>query len=89
MRRSGTGSGGGIGMNKNVQPSVRTGSGSKSTRPAGVSQLGYMVGDKATHERGSTGYRGGQGHARTRFDGLQGRKTPQSRTQLQPDKVRQ
>jgi hypothetical protein len=63
MRRSGTGSGGGIGMNKNVEPSVRTGSGSKSTRPAGVSQIGYMVGDKATHERGSTGYRGEKLHS--------------------------
>ena len=54
--------GGGIASNKNVQPSVRTGSGSKSTRPAGVSQFGYMVGDKATHERGSTGYRGEKLH---------------------------
>jgi hypothetical protein len=59
MRRSGVGSGGGIGMNKNVQPSVRTGSGSRGTHPGGVAQLGQHVGDKATHgnSKGS-GYRG-------------------------------
>lgn len=62
MRRSGVGSGGGKGMNKNVQPSVRTGTGSRGTRPAGVSQIGYSVGDKATHERGGTGYRGEKLH---------------------------
>jgi hypothetical protein len=45
-----------------VHPSVRTGSGSKSTRPAGVSQIGYMVGDKATHQKGSTGYKGERLH---------------------------
>ena len=59
MRRSGVGSGGGIGMNKNVQPSVRTGSGSKGTHPGGVAQLGQHVGDKATHGNSKgTGYRG-------------------------------
>src|SRR6516164_5415593 len=59
MRRSGTGSGGGIGMNKNVRPSVRTGTGSYGTHPGGVAQLGQHVGDKATHgnSKGS-GYRG-------------------------------
>ena len=62
MRRSGTGSGGGIGMNKNVQPSVRTGSGSKSTRPAGVSQIGYQVGDHTTSRPGSSGYKGEKLH---------------------------
>jgi hypothetical protein len=43
MRKMGTGSGGGIGMNKNVQPSVRTGGGSKSTRPAGTAQIGVSA----------------------------------------------
>ena len=59
MRRSGTGSGGGIGMNKNVRSSVRTGTGSRGTHPGGVAQLGQHVGDKATHghPKGS-GYRG-------------------------------
>jgi hypothetical protein len=59
MRRSGTGSGGGIGMNKNVRPSVRTGSGSRGTHPGGVAQLGQHVGDKATHgDPKGSGYRG-------------------------------
>jgi len=53
----------GISSKNVVHPKVRTGSGSKSTRPAGVSQIGYMVGDKATHERGSTGYRGEKLHS--------------------------
>src|SRR5262249_25626825 len=34
-----------------------------AARPAGVSQFGYAVGDKATHERGSTGYRGEKLHS--------------------------
>ena len=59
MRRSGVGSGGGIGMNKNVRPSVRTGTGSRGTHPGGVAQLGQHVGDKATHGNSKgTGYRG-------------------------------
>jgi hypothetical protein len=59
MRRSGTGSGGGIGMNKNVTAPVRTGSGSRGTHPGGVAQLGQHVGDKATHGNPKgTGYRG-------------------------------
>ena len=62
MRRSGTGSGGGHGMNKNVQPSVRTGSGSHNARPAGAGQIGLMWGDKATHLKGSTGYTGEKLH---------------------------
>ena len=68
MRRSGTGSGGGIGMNKNVQPPIRTGSGSRGTHPGGVAQLGQHVGDKATHgnSRG-TGYRGEPLHNNRNF----------------------
>jgi hypothetical protein len=58
MRRSGTGSGGGLGMNKNVSPPVRTGTGAHNARPAGVAQLGYAVGDHATHSGKSTGYKG-------------------------------
>src|SRR5215472_12434656 len=59
MRRSGVGSGGGIGMNKNVSPSVKTGTGSRGTHPGGVAQLGQHVGDKATHGNPKgTGYRG-------------------------------
>jgi hypothetical protein len=55
MRRSGTGSGGGYGSRPHVEKSVKTGSGSHSTRPAGVSQIGYQVGDHRTDGRGSTG----------------------------------
>jgi hypothetical protein len=61
MAMKGSG-GGGYGSRPHVEKSVRTGSGSHSTRPAGVSQIGYQVGDKATHERGSTGYRGEKLH---------------------------
>jgi hypothetical protein len=50
-------------MNKNVQPSVRTGSGSHSTRPAGTAQIGIMYGDKVTHVKGSTGYTGEKLHS--------------------------
>ena len=62
MRRSGTGSGGGIGMNKNVQPPVRTGSGSKSTRPAGVAMFGQMQGSHTTNRRTESDYRGERLH---------------------------
>jgi len=57
----GTGSGGGIGMNKNVQPSVRTGGGSKSTRPAGTAQVGLMYGTHVTN-RCESDYRGEKLH---------------------------
>jgi hypothetical protein len=69
MRRSGTGSGGGIGMNKNVRPSVRTGSGARGTHPGGVAQLGQHVGDKATHGKSSgSGYRGEPLHNNRNFN---------------------
>jgi hypothetical protein len=59
MRRSGKGSGGGIGMNKNVRVGVRTGRGGKAQSPAAVNQrLGGKVGDHVTERKGSTGYRG-------------------------------
>jgi hypothetical protein len=45
----------------NVQPSVRTGSGSKSTRPAGVAQLGQKQGSHVTSHRESD-YRGERLH---------------------------
>ena len=57
MRRSGTGSGGGYGMSKNVSPPVRTGQGSRSVRPAGVAQIGQSQGNHLTN-KGSTSYRG-------------------------------
>jgi len=59
MRGSG---GGGYGSRPHVEKSVRTGGGSKSTRPAGVSQIGYQVGDHTTNRPGSRGYRGEKLH---------------------------
>ena len=41
-----------------VHPSVRTGKGSMSTRPAGTNMLGNMQGDHVTNRGGSTGYKG-------------------------------
>jgi hypothetical protein len=55
--------GGGIASKQHVQTPVRTGSGSKSTRPAGVSQIGYAVGDHSTNRSGSSGYRGEKLHS--------------------------
>jgi hypothetical protein len=60
---SGNQKGGGFGSRQHVETKVRTGSGSKSTRPAGVSQAGYAVGDHATNRPGSTGYRGEKLHS--------------------------
>lgn len=57
MRGSGRGSGGGIGMNKNVEKPVRTGSGSKGISPGWVGQKGQLQGSHTTHG-GETGYRG-------------------------------
>jgi hypothetical protein len=57
MRRSGVGSGGGIGMNKNTSPSVRTGSGAREVHPGGVGQLGESQGSHITR-KGESGYRG-------------------------------
>src|SRR5215469_11572591 len=57
--RSGHRLGGGISSRVNVQPSVRTGTGSRGTHPGGVAQLGQHTGDKATHGNSKgTGYRG-------------------------------
>ena len=50
---------GGEPRSKNVvEPRIRTGSGSHNARPAGVSQIGYSVGDHSTNGPGSSGYRG-------------------------------
>jgi hypothetical protein len=60
--------GGGYHSRQHVEKSVRTGSGSKSTRPAGVSQIGYMVGDHTTNRPGSSGYRGEPLHNNRNFN---------------------
>jgi hypothetical protein len=54
--------GGGHGSRVVVDKSVRTGTGSRGTRPAGVSQLGYSVGDHTTNRPSSSGYRSEKFH---------------------------
>jgi hypothetical protein len=61
VSRSGNQKGGGYGSRQHVETGVRTGSGSHSTRPAGVAQIGQKQGDHVTRE-GSTGYRGEKLH---------------------------
>ena len=61
MRRSGKGSGGGIGMNKHVErraPKVEPRA--RGINPSAVAQLGQHVGDHSTNNPRSTGYRGEQ-----------------------------
>jgi hypothetical protein len=48
MRRSGKGSGGGAGMNKNVSPSVKYGQPAKEKMVRGVSQIGQSMGNHIT-----------------------------------------
>jgi hypothetical protein len=53
--------GGGYGSRPHVEKSVRTGTGSRGTRPAGVAQIGNAWGNHATHE-GRTDYTGERLH---------------------------
>ena len=68
MRRSGKGSGGGLGMNKVVhRPHGKTEPRAHEYRPGGVGQLGNKQGNHQTHGRGATSYtgeplRGGRGY---------------------------
>jgi hypothetical protein len=48
MRKSGKGSGGGIGMNKNVSPGVRTGLRARAISERGVAQIGSSIGNHST-----------------------------------------
>ena len=58
MRRSGQGSGGGLGMNKVVhRPHGKTEPQANKYRPQGVSQYGQMQGSHVTRE-GESNYRG-------------------------------
>src|SRR5262249_6256060 len=55
--------GGGYGSRQHVEKAVKTGTGSRSARPAGVSQLGQMQGDHVTtHGGGKTDYTGERLH---------------------------
>ena len=61
MRRSGQGSGGGLGMNKVVHrqaPKVEPKA--NAINPSWVAQRGALVGNHATNTRGSTGYTGAE-----------------------------
>src|SRR6516165_10113546 len=55
---SGNQKGGGYGGRQHVEKPIRTGSGSRNARPAGVAQLGNAIGDHITNRPGSSGYRG-------------------------------
>jgi hypothetical protein len=63
MAMKGHSPGGGIKSRVVTERPVRTGTGSRSTRPAGVSQIGYAVGDHTTNRPGSSGYRGERLHS--------------------------
>jgi len=54
--------GGGPRSKNVVEPRIRTGSGSRNARPAGVSQFGYSYGDHTTNRPGSSGYTGEKLH---------------------------
>ena len=53
--------GGGYGSRPHVEKSVRTGTGSRGTRPAGVAQIGNAWGDHVTNQ-GKTNYQGERLH---------------------------
>jgi len=55
--------GGGYHSRQHVEKPIKTGTGSRSTRPAGVAQIGYIVGDHTTNRPGSSGYKGEKLHS--------------------------
>jgi len=61
MAMKGSG-GGGYGSRQHVEKPVKTGTGSRNARPAGVSQFGYSYGDHTTNRPGSSGYTGEKLH---------------------------
>src|SRR6516225_8032832 len=63
---SGNQKGGGYGSRQHVETKVRTGSGSRSTNPGGVGQLGQKQGGHITRG-GSSGYRGDPLHSGRSF----------------------
>src|SRR6516225_3076907 len=64
--KGGNQKGGGYGSRQHVEKPVRTGSGSRSTNPGGVGQLGQKQGDHVTRG-GSSGYRGDPLHSGRSF----------------------
>ena len=60
--------GGGYHSRQHVEKSVRTGTGSRGTRPAGVAMFGTMQGDHSTAHGGApTGYKGEKLHSDRSF----------------------
>jgi hypothetical protein len=66
MNRSGHRPGGGIASNKITERPVRTGTGSRSTNPGGVGQLGNLQGSHVTRGEESS-YRGDPFHSGRSF----------------------
>ena len=66
MSKGGNQKGGGYGSRQHVEKPVRTGTGSRSTNPGGVGQLGIKQGDHVTRG-GSSGYRGDPLHSGRSF----------------------
>src|SRR6516164_9319923 len=66
VSKSGNQPAGGYGSKQHVKTSVRTGTGSHSTRPSYVAQLGNKVGSHVT-DTGDTGYRGAKFHDQRNF----------------------
>ena len=66
VSKSGNQKGGGYGSRQHVEKSVRTGRGSKGTRPAGVAMFGQMQGSHVTRGEEST-YRGEPLHSGRSF----------------------
>jgi hypothetical protein len=61
QNRSGHRPGGGIASRVNVQPPVRTGTGSRGARPSGAAGIGLSYGSHITN-KSDTGYRGPKLH---------------------------
>ena len=69
MRRSGQGSGGGLGMNKVVhRQAPKSEPRANAINPSWVAQRGALVGNHATNTRGSTGYTGAERSAGKGFN---------------------
>jgi hypothetical protein len=59
---SGNQKGGGYGSRQHTEVKIRTGSGSKATRPAGTNMFGAAQGDHVTRKGESTGWKGERLH---------------------------
>jgi hypothetical protein len=64
---SGNQKGGGYGSRQHVEKSVKTGTGSKGTRPGGAESIGKSYGKHVTNKGNDTGYRGPQFYTGKQF----------------------